>query len=105
RFIRIKKQVRVEDGDKWVNFEPFDGFKVAFTIDFDHPAFKEGTQTAEVDFSTTSFVREVSRALLFTRSSILSASLGYYVIQILINLSIRLPRKHLQIWSLKWIWL
>lgn len=65
RFIRIKKSVRVEDGDKWVNFEPFDGFKVAFTIDFDHPAFKEGTQIAEVDFSTTSFVREVSRARTF----------------------------------------
>lgn len=65
RFIRIKKPVKVEDGDKWVLFEPFDGFKVAFTIDFDHPAFKEGTQTAEVDFSTTSFVREVSRARTF----------------------------------------
>lgn len=65
RFIRIKKQVRVEDGDKWVNFEPFDGFKVAFTIDFDHPAFTEGSQVAEVDFSTTSFVREVSRARTF----------------------------------------
>ncbi len=65
RFIRIKKSVRVEDGDKWVNFEPFNGFKVAFTIDFDHPAFKEGSQIAEVDFSTTSFVREVSRARTF----------------------------------------
>lgn len=65
RFIRIKKTVMVEDGDKWVRFEPFDGFKVAFTIDFDHPAFKEGSQVAEVDFSTTSFVREVSRARTF----------------------------------------
>ena len=65
RFIRIKKPVRVEDGDKWVSFEPFDGFKVAFTIDFDHPAFTEGSQIAEVDFSTTSFVREVSRARTF----------------------------------------
>ncbi|MCK5387136.1 MAG: UDP-3-O-acyl-N-acetylglucosamine deacetylase [Gammaproteobacteria bacterium] len=65
RFIRIKKTVRVEDGDKWVDFKPFDGFKVAFTIDFDHPAFKEGSQIAEVDFSTTSFVREVSRARTF----------------------------------------
>ncbi len=65
RFIRIKKPVKVEDGDKWVRFEPFDGFKVAFTIDFDHPAFKEGSQIAEVDFSTTSFVREVSRARTF----------------------------------------
>jgi len=65
RFIRIKKPIKVEDGDKWVHFEPFDGFKVAFTIDFDHPAFKEGSQIAEVDFSTTSFVREVSRARTF----------------------------------------
>ncbi len=65
RFIRITKPVKVEDGDKWVRFEPFDGFKVAFTIDFDHPAFKEGSQVAEVDFSTTSFVREVSRARTF----------------------------------------
>lgn len=65
RFIRIKKSVKVEDGDKWVTFDPFDGFKVAFTIDFDHPAFKEGSQIAEVDFSTTSFVREVSRARTF----------------------------------------
>ena len=65
RFIRIKKTVKVEDGDKWVTFDPFDGFKVAFTIDFDHPAFKEGSQIAEVDFSTTSFVREVSRARTF----------------------------------------
>lgn len=65
RFIRIKKPIRVEDGDKWVTFEPFDGFKVAFTIDFDHPAFKDGSQMAEVDFSTTSFVREVSRARTF----------------------------------------
>ncbi len=65
RFIRIKKPIRVEDGDKWVDFKPFDGFKVAFTIDFDHPAFKEGSQIAEVDFSTTSFVREVSRARTF----------------------------------------
>ena len=65
RFIRIKKSVKVQDGDKWVHFEPFDGFKVAFTIDFDHPAFKEGSQIAEVNFSTTSFVREVSRARTF----------------------------------------
>lgn len=65
RFIRIKRPVRVEDGDKWVQFEPFDGFKVAFTIDFDHPVFKGRRQTAEVDFSTTSFVKEISRARTF----------------------------------------
>ena len=65
RFIRIKRAVTVEDGDKWVRFEPFDGFKVSFTIDFDHPVFKGRGQTACVDFSTTSFVKEVSRARTF----------------------------------------
>jgi UDP-3-O-[3-hydroxymyristoyl] N-acetylglucosamine deacetylase len=65
RFIRIKRDITVEDGDKWVRFEPFDGFKVGFSIDFDHPAFKHDHQTAEVDFSTTSFVKEVSRARTF----------------------------------------
>jgi UDP-3-O-[3-hydroxymyristoyl] N-acetylglucosamine deacetylase len=65
RFIRIKRPVRVQEGEKWVQFEPFEGFKVSFAIDFDHPIFKEGSQTAEVDFSTTSFVKEISRARTF----------------------------------------
>jgi UDP-3-O-[3-hydroxymyristoyl] N-acetylglucosamine deacetylase len=65
RFIRINKRVRVEDGDKWAQFEPFDGFKVSFAIEFDHPVFHEGRSEASVDFSTTSFVKEVSRARTF----------------------------------------
>jgi len=65
RFLRIKKQVRVEDGDKWAMFEPFNGFKVGFGIEFDHPAFNEKNCRAEIDFSTTSFVKEVSRARTF----------------------------------------
>ncbi|HEV2321025.1 MAG TPA: UDP-3-O-acyl-N-acetylglucosamine deacetylase [Gammaproteobacteria bacterium] len=65
RFIRIKSPVEVRDGDKWARFEPFEGFKVSFQIDFDHPVFKKHTQTATVDFSTTSFVKEVSRARTF----------------------------------------
>ncbi len=65
RFIRIKRKVLVEDGDKWVCFEPFDGFKVSFTIDFDHPAIKSRNQHVTMDFSTTSFVKEVSRARTF----------------------------------------
>jgi UDP-3-O-[3-hydroxymyristoyl] N-acetylglucosamine deacetylase len=65
RFIRIKRALQVEDGDKWARFEPFDGFKVSFTIDFDHPVFRDREQTATVDFSTTSFVKEVSRARTF----------------------------------------
>ncbi|MEJ2652701.1 MAG: UDP-3-O-acyl-N-acetylglucosamine deacetylase [Gammaproteobacteria bacterium] len=65
RFIRIKKPVQVEDGDKWARFDPFEGFKVSFAIEFDHPVFKNRCQEAVVDFSTTSFVKEVSRARTF----------------------------------------
>ena len=65
RFIRIKKSVIVRDGDKWARFDPFDGFKVGFSIDFDHPIFTRKASTAEIDFSTTSFVKEVSRARTF----------------------------------------
>ncbi len=65
KFIRIKKSIKVEDGDKWVKFEPFDGFKVSFEIDFDHPLFTAEKQVCEVNFSTTSFVKEVSRARTF----------------------------------------
>jgi UDP-3-O-[3-hydroxymyristoyl] N-acetylglucosamine deacetylase len=64
-FIRIKRSIIVEDGDKWARFDPFDGFKVTFAIDFDHPVFKGCCQEASVDFSTTSFVKEVSRARTF----------------------------------------
>lgn len=65
KFIRIKRPVTVRDGDKVASFLPFDGFKVSFTIDFDHPVFKDRTGHAELDFSSTSFVKEVSRARTF----------------------------------------
>jgi len=65
RFVRILKHKRVEDGDKWAEFHPFDGFKVNFRIEFDHPIFKRRTQSASMDFSTTSFLKEVSRARTF----------------------------------------
>jgi UDP-3-O-[3-hydroxymyristoyl] N-acetylglucosamine deacetylase len=65
KFIRIKRPVTVEDGDKTASFLPFDGFKVSFSIDFDHPVFRERSPHAEVDFSSTSFVKEVSRARTF----------------------------------------
>ncbi len=64
-FVRIKKPVRVEDGDKWAKFEPFDGFMISFSIDFDHPAFVGRSHEAHIDFSTTSFVKEISRARTF----------------------------------------
>lgn len=65
RFIRIKRKVMVKHDDKWACFEPYDGFKIAFTIEFDHPLFKNRTQSATLDFSTTSYVKEVSRARTF----------------------------------------
>ena len=65
QFIRIRKPVAVEDGNKWARFEPFEGFKVSFSIEFDHPAFHRSVSRATVDFSTTSFVKEVSRARTF----------------------------------------
>jgi UDP-3-O-[3-hydroxymyristoyl] N-acetylglucosamine deacetylase len=65
RFIRIKRKVKVKEGDKWACFEPFDGFKVTFSIEFDHPVFKMHSKTATMDFSSTSYVKEVSRARTF----------------------------------------
>ena len=64
-FIRIRRAVEVRDGDKRARFEPYDGFKVGFTIEFDHPVFKSNSQHSEIDFSATSFVKEVSRARTF----------------------------------------
>jgi UDP-3-O-[3-hydroxymyristoyl] N-acetylglucosamine deacetylase len=65
RFIRILESVRVDDGDKWARFDPYNGFKVNFEIEFNHPTFKTHSQVATMDFSTTSFLREVSRARTF----------------------------------------
>ena len=65
QFMRIKRSVKVTDGEKWAKFEPFNGFKVSFTIEFDHPVFRDSLDSASVDFSTTSFVKEVSRARTF----------------------------------------
>ena len=65
RFIRIKKKVEVREGDKVASFVPYNGFKVTFEIVFDHPAFEQSAQKASLDFSSTSFVKEVSRARTF----------------------------------------
>ena len=65
RFIRIRKPVVVEEDGKWARFDPFDGFKVSFCIDFEHPAIRGCGQEAVIDFSTTSFVKEVARARTF----------------------------------------
>ncbi len=65
KYMRIKRQISVRDGDKWARFEPFEGFKVSFAIEFDHPFFHQRSKHAEIDFSTTSFVKEVARARTF----------------------------------------
>lgn len=65
RFIRIKKPLYFEEDDKWVRFDPYDGFRVNFEINFKHPAISEGSQRASIDFSSSSFVREISRARTF----------------------------------------
>jgi UDP-3-O-[3-hydroxymyristoyl] N-acetylglucosamine deacetylase len=65
RFFRIKRAVEVKDGDKWARFEPYDGFKLDFSIKFDHPAFEKMAQMACVDFAHTSYIKEVARARTF----------------------------------------
>jgi len=65
KFIRIRQPVQVQDGDKWARFEPYEGFRLAFNIDFKHPVFKASGQTAVIEFSTANYVKEVSRARTF----------------------------------------
>ena len=65
RFIRILESVEVRLDDKWARLDPYDGFRVSFKIDFNHPVFKSHQSFASVDFSTTSFLKEVARARTF----------------------------------------
>jgi UDP-3-O-[3-hydroxymyristoyl] N-acetylglucosamine deacetylase len=65
KFIRIKKTVEVQDGDKWVRFDPYFGFKVDFTIDFAHPVFEHTGNNVKIDFADNSYIKEVSRARTF----------------------------------------
>ncbi|MDB5762699.1 MAG: UDP-3-O-acyl-N-acetylglucosamine deacetylase [Herminiimonas sp.] len=69
KFIRIKKPVEIREGqgvqEKWARLDPFNGFKLKFFIEFNHPAVDSTGQTAEVDFGAESYVKEVSRARTF----------------------------------------
>jgi UDP-3-O-[3-hydroxymyristoyl] N-acetylglucosamine deacetylase len=65
KFIRIKEPVRVEDGDKWAELLPHDGFRIDFAIDFDHPAIADTEQTVSMDFSANAFIKDISRARTF----------------------------------------
>jgi UDP-3-O-[3-hydroxymyristoyl] N-acetylglucosamine deacetylase len=65
KFLRIRQPVQVQDGDKFARFEPYDGYRLSFGIEFKHPVFKTSRQNATIDFSTTSYVKEVARARTF----------------------------------------
>src|ERR1700674_597254 len=65
KYIRIKKPVKVEQDDKWTRIEPFNGYKITFTISFDHPVIGNTNPSAIVDFAETSYIREVARARTF----------------------------------------
>lgn len=65
KFLRLRETVRVEEGDKWAELSPFDGFRLNFTIDFNHPAINSSTQHYCLDFSADSFVSQISRARTF----------------------------------------
>ena len=64
-YIRVKKSLVVQEGDKWARLDPFNGFKLTYTIAFNHPVFDEAKSTATVNFADTSYAREVSRARTF----------------------------------------
>ena len=65
KFIRILQPIEIRNGVKWVRFEPHNGFKVTFSIDFNHPILQSSTQNASIDVSTTAFIKEISRARTF----------------------------------------
>ena len=65
RFLRVNRAVEVRDGDKWARLEPYDGFRLAFSIVFDHPAVSQTGTRASIDFAEHSYVRDVARARTF----------------------------------------
>lgn len=65
KFIRVTRPIEVRDGDKWARFEPYDGYKLTFSIIFNHPAIDKSAQSVTVDFAEHSYTREVARARTF----------------------------------------
>jgi UDP-3-O-[3-hydroxymyristoyl] N-acetylglucosamine deacetylase len=65
RFLRIRRSVEVRDGDKWARLDPYHGFRLSFSIVFDHPVLEKTAQTSTVDFAETSYAKEVARARTF----------------------------------------
>jgi UDP-3-O-[3-hydroxymyristoyl] N-acetylglucosamine deacetylase len=65
RFLKVRKTVEVRDGDKWARLEPYDGYKLSFSIEFRHPVIERSTQSVQVDFAETSYLKEIARARTF----------------------------------------
>ena len=65
RFLRVVRRVEVRDADKWARLEPFEGYKLSFSIDFRHPVIERSTQSVEVNFAETSYLKEIARARTF----------------------------------------
>jgi UDP-3-O-[3-hydroxymyristoyl] N-acetylglucosamine deacetylase len=65
RFLRVTRRVEVRDADKWARLEPFEGYKLSFSIDFRHPVIERSTQSVEVNFAETSYLKEIARARTF----------------------------------------
>ena len=65
RFLRVVRRVEVTDGDKWARLEPFEGYKLSFSIDFRHPVIERSTQSVEINFAETSYLKEIARARTF----------------------------------------
>jgi UDP-3-O-[3-hydroxymyristoyl] N-acetylglucosamine deacetylase len=65
RFLKVRKMVEVREGDKWARLDPYDGYKVSFSIDFRHPVIERSTQAVEIDFADTSYLKEIARARTF----------------------------------------
>src|SRR6185503_12477567 len=65
RFLRVLRKVEVKEGDKWARLEPFEGYKLSFSIEFRHPVIERSTQSVEVNFGETSYLKEIARARTF----------------------------------------
>ncbi len=65
RFLRVLRRVEVKDGDKWARLDPYEGFRLAFSIDFKHPVIDRSTQSVTLDFAETSYLKEIARARTF----------------------------------------
>lgn len=65
KFLRVKKNIRIDDGSRWVEIKPYNGFRVSFGISFKHPAFNSDNQEAVMEFSTMSYIKQISRARTF----------------------------------------